>query len=388
MGRSDDSISRRKNRKRLSKDSAKISTRVASIIAAKKRRKSGKRRLCQGMCFSLPTPEDPFNDGSYKQDSLDKKKKPSRLKKDKMRMNKKLISAIKNSSNNNPCDLDDQVNFVKLDKLDTASIKAVVNNEMSKNLVKSPKKLIPSDGQIGAKNGSEGPDVVVGSPSKFLICCLNSIQNGLLDEKLSNGEKDRPLFAHNWGVEFWKLYSSGKDILEASRADLALEKIAWVASCAADTIARKEKEGVSFSSPFLLFLFPSQEKTAKARQICKPLKAIGVHSVSLHAGASIDHQIQGLQCCEPEFLLSTPARLLELLSLKAVDISGVALLVIDGRGTHPGDGFLDGVKILRESISSNPQTVVFCDCKSDLYSPGVNVLVQEPVQILSADAER
>nr|CAN62968.1 hypothetical protein VITISV_032272 [Vitis vinifera] len=33
-----------------------------------------------------------------------------------------------------------------------------------------------------------------------------------------------------------------------------------------------------------------------------------------------------LKSCEPEFLVATPERLLELISLKAIDISGVSLL--------------------------------------------------------------
>ena len=35
-----------------------------------------------------------------------------------------------------------------------------------------------------------------------------------------------------------------------------------------------------------------------------------------------------LKSCEPEFLMSTPERLLELVTSKAIDISGVSLLVI------------------------------------------------------------
>lgn len=34
-----------------------------------------------------------------------------------------------------------------------------------------------------------------------------------------------------------------------------------------------------------------------------------------------------LKSCEPEFLISTPERLLELVSLKAIDISNVSMLV-------------------------------------------------------------
>lgn len=34
-----------------------------------------------------------------------------------------------------------------------------------------------------------------------------------------------------------------------------------------------------------------------------------------------------LKSCEPEFLISMPERLLELIALKAIDISGVSMLV-------------------------------------------------------------
>lgn len=41
-----------------------------------------------------------------------------------------------------------------------------------------------------------------------------------------------------------------------------------------------------------------------------------------------------LKSCEPEFLISTPGRLLELVSLNAVDISAVSLLVINLKSKH------------------------------------------------------
>ncbi|EPS72805.1 hypothetical protein M569_01953, partial [Genlisea aurea] len=81
MGRSEDSIIRRRNRNCRKKkedksdSSSKVSSRVAAIIAAKKRRLTGKRRNCQGMCFSLPTPEDPFNDRKGKPELVKKTKR-------------------------------------------------------------------------------------------------------------------------------------------------------------------------------------------------------------------------------------------------------------------------------------------------------------------------
>ncbi|KAL9251436.1 hypothetical protein AKJ16_DCAP14957, partial [Drosera capensis] len=64
----------------------------------------------------------------------------------------------------------------------------------------------------------------------------------------------------------------------------------------------------------------------QVHSVCKPLKAFGVHTVSLHPGATVDNQIHGLKSCEPEFIVATPERLLELVSLEAIDLSGLYLL--------------------------------------------------------------
>ncbi|CAI0442459.1 unnamed protein product [Linum tenue] len=95
---------------------------------------------------------------------------------------------------------------------------------------------------------------------------------------------------------------SGKDILERSGSSCTIEQIAWMVSIAADSITSKEK-GLSFTSPFLLFQF----------FLCHPRE-----------------RPYSLKSCEPEFLVSTPERLLELVSLKAINISDVSFLVVDG----------------------------------------------------------
>ncbi|CAI9759797.1 unnamed protein product [Fraxinus pennsylvanica] len=316
MGKSDDSIARRKNRKNRKKQedkdsSSKVSARVASIIAAKKRRMSGKRRNCEGMCFSLPTPEDPFNDRNVTTDLGKKRKKPVRSKADKMPIDKNSVKIRKGSRDNN----DHQKKELK-------------KQDNTVDLRKEMVQLSNEDGPNHFEN-KHGLENNIECPSKFLIMCLNSVQNALCHSGTINNE-DKPLFANAWGIKFWNCYSNGKNLLETSGADSTIQQIAWIASTAADSIARKEKEGVSFTGPFLLFLVPSQEKASQVRQVCKPLKAIGIHTVSLHPGASVEHQINGLKSCEPEFLISTPQRLLELISSKAVDISGVSLLVVDG----------------------------------------------------------
>ncbi|KAL6326631.1 hypothetical protein AAG906_009757 [Vitis piasezkii] len=68
-----------------------------------------------------------------------------------------------------------------------------------------------------------------------------------------------------------------------------------------------------------------------------------------------------LKSCEPEFLVATPERLLELISLTAIDISG---------------GYLDMIKSIRQSISGNPHAVVFSERSSCTSVPGVEDLLR------------
>ncbi|KAK4435895.1 putative ATP-dependent RNA helicase ddx5 [Sesamum alatum] len=374
MGRSDDSISRRRNKKSRKKQenkrdsSSKVSARVAAIIAAKKRRQSGKRRNCQGMCFSLPTPEDPFND---KQGKIEPTKKRKRNSKASSKLVDKSGGGLKKGSfKDNDADEDlkehkvmESVNVEK-GKLALVSSISFMGPEIAINLGKATCQMVKRDGsnhswkEFGSENNTD-------CPSKFLIMCLNSIQNALENGGALSSEGEKPLFANAWGLEFWNCYSTGKDVLETTGAGATVEQIAWMASTAADTISMKEKEGLSLSGPSLLYLVPSQEKASKVRQVCKPLKTLGILTVSLHSGASIDHQTNGLKSCEPEFLVSTPERLLELLSLKAVDISGVSLLVIDGLEAPFKGAYFDAVKSIRQFIPEKLQTVVFCDCMNN-----------------------
>ncbi|KAF5446255.1 hypothetical protein F2P56_031893 [Juglans regia] len=373
MAKGEDAVRRKKskvNRKRLQKQdsSASVSARVAAIIASKKRRKSGKRRMCEGMCFSLPSPDDPFNDKLGKKDFEGKepKKRVPRQEDGRGFVHGKGVALRKGTQTPNT-DFKDKVKSSKISNNDLVDLEEKV--QVIQN--------VGDHCQNGlVRENSNGP-------SKFLIMCLNSIENALRHDGTSISKEDQPLFVNSWGIEFWKCYSAGKDILETSGASSTVEQIAWMISIAADTIARKEKEGLSFASPFLLFLVPSQEKAAKVRSVCKPLKALGIHTVSIHPGASLDHQIQGLKSCEPEFLVSTPERLLELVMFKAIDISGVSLLVADGLESLSNGGNPDMMKSIRQSISGTPLTVVFNDCFNHASVPLVQNLLSRSIHRIS-----
>ncbi|XP_039174188.1 probable ATP-dependent RNA helicase ddx5 isoform X2 [Eucalyptus grandis] len=373
MAKGDDAVQRKKNktnRKKLQKkqDSSTVSARVAAIIAAKKRRKSGKRRACQGMCFSLPTPDNPFND-QHGKDGLSKdikNGKSAKSRKAASERNDNGADPVPNTGNN------------------TKRLKKEQERELTSD--GKPMKRCNTDGKVIKKNdsqGQQGPAWQNSCSSKFLTLCLKTLEDALWHENAQNGDTINPLFVNAWGIEFWKLYASGKDILETSGVCSSAKQIAWIVSIAADTFARKEKEGLSLTSPFLLYLVPTAEKAAEVRAICKPLKALGIHTVSIHCGTSIDHQIHGLTSCEPEFLVSTPERLLELITLKAIDISQTSLLVVDGVKTLSEGAYLDVIKSVRQFISGNPRTVAFNDCLDGPCTATLQNLMNGPIERLS-----
>ncbi|KAL5569534.1 hypothetical protein UlMin_026109 [Ulmus minor] len=380
MVKGEDIERRKKNkafRKKLHRkdgSSSAVSARVASLIASKKRRKSGTRRQCQGMCFSLPSLEDPFNDRNGKKDPETK-------------VTEKIVSSKINkrvplkekacSRKSKPAE-----NSMMVDDLNSKVKAAGSRNEKKKSLTSVNDSELKC--QLKPEKILENPD----SPSKYLIMCLNEIKDALFlrHNDTCIAEEVNPFLVSTWGIEFWKSYSAGNDIIETSGTSSTVDQIAWIVCSAADSISKKDEEGLSWTSPFLLFLVPSQDKATEVRKVCIPLKVHGIHAVSIHSSASLDHQIQGLKNCEPEFLIATPERLLELISLKAIDISGVSLLVIDGLEAQYKHGFIDSIKAITQSVSGNTQRLVFNDCFSSSYAPVLQNLVMGPIRRLSSNA--
>lgn len=191
------------------------------------------------MCYSLPTPEDPFNERNGKPEFVKKKKKQINSKKDKNRVNKTRVA-------------------LKTGATDRNNANVTAENKISQNAGKLEEEL-----RTAAAGGRNAFDNHMDAPTKFLILCLKNIQDGLQQDGTFNDGEDKPFFVHTWGIEFWKYFTCGKDIIGTNQAHATVEQIAWVAATAADAISSKEKEGISISSPFLLFLVPSQEKAAK-----------------------------------------------------------------------------------------------------------------------------
>uniref|UniRef100_A0A0A9B2C3 DEAD/DEAH-box helicase domain-containing protein n=1 Tax=Arundo donax TaxID=35708 RepID=A0A0A9B2C3_ARUDO len=288
------------------------------------------------MCFSLPTLDDPFNDRHGKKRKGDEPADDT-------------PAAAAKAKDDNP-----------KRKKDSSTKK------------QPPAKAAANDMRERDAARDEG-SVDYDRPSKFLVVCLNAIRDAVAPEDGGG----RIHGAGDWGVELWRCCSAAApcDVVDTSGACATLEQTAWLVSTACDIVTRKERLGVFVPCPFLLYLVPSREKALQVRSICKPLKPLGIHSVSLHPGASIEHQMSGLRSCEPEFLISTPERLLELVSLKAIDVSNVSMLVVDGLKSFMDLNFSDKILSIRAAISSNPQITIF----NDSYDKNAAMMVRNLV---------
>jgi hypothetical protein len=245
------------------------------------------------MCFSLPTPDDPFNERHGKKRKVDDEPTED------------TAAAAKDGDNPK---------------------KKGANTKKQQPLAKAGAETKAKSKAVRERaTGAEEDRVDFDRPSKFLVVCLNAIRDAVAPEDGGGSIHG----AGDWGVELWRCCSAQapSDVLDASGACATVDQTAWLVSTACDIVARKERLGMVVSCPFLLYLVPSQEKAAQVcthifmfilpislcrfndqtvhdllillvlfwqvRSICKPLKPLGIHSVSLHPGASIEHQISG-----------------------------------------------------------------------------------------------
>ncbi|RAL45583.1 unnamed protein product [Cuscuta campestris] len=213
---------------------------------------------------------------------------------------------------------------------------------------KRPFKLQNAEILSVSKEKQDAYDDYDGAPSKRLLLCLSIIE----DDKAFINERNGRFFANYWGFEFWKSYTKGKDIVDTSQSESTLVQIAWIASTASDIIIGKGNQ-LSPSSPFLIYLVPSQREVIKVFQVCKPLITSGILTLCQ------DHVLTST----PDIFVSTPKRLKELISCKAIDVSMVSFLVIDGP-RYDGDS-VEAIKTIKNLMLSSSQTMVFGGCLID-----------------------
>lgn len=429
MGKAEEYLAKKRNkaaRKRLNN----TVDFTHGIQAAKRRRKAGRRRICEGMCYSLPTPDDPYNDlyqerlgkGKAKKGREDEEDevpaKPGSKKYLKMEVNGKYKNktraqrATENTLSDKPINKTTSTRrksvSVRLsqrpeakgseESLDSLTLDGRATGEFSDHIVRSrPKGMFygesgirlekviwrPSSERCSKENGVWTS--VRGDAFEEALCALLNAsmlvdpQNENYDSNEINMERKKVTVGSKWDWLFWEACGSGSDVLATGRITDTSTQTGCVLAAIAHITARRVHDIVC-SNPVVLFVVQSKEQTLQVRTICKVLKSLlGLHAVSLHTGTPLQHQIEGLSGTSPEILIATPDRLCDLLSVNAVSISNVTFMVVDGLEDMVSCGFGDQLEQIRSTVEANVQTVVLSGAISHTSRDVCQKILKDPI---------
>eukprot|EP00252_Welwitschia_mirabilis_P027967 TRINITY_DN9857_c0_g1_i1.p1 TRINITY_DN9857_c0_g1~~TRINITY_DN9857_c0_g1_i1.p1 ORF type:complete len:588 (-),score=125.99 TRINITY_DN9857_c0_g1_i1:60-1823(-) len=403
MAKGDDTIARKRNkirRKKSMQEGTKTSSYIRAIIAAKQRRKAGKRRICEGMCFTLPTPENPFNDpiepmkperkNHRSCDSLVKKlsseskrqfskrnikSEIDKLSRKKQRLGNALVGEMETKSPNTKLT---KANTVHGQAHSLCSLKKISNEENCP--------VMPIMFPASSTNNIYFSKSIV-TREEALKLALHLLNQLNLEKAEFQENISRLSFDDRWTKSFMEAIFEGKSILGSCQPSFDVRQTILMAAAAAAHIASKQNTGGATHGAMVLILVDCQQEAQKVRNIFKHLKILlGIHSVSLHPGTSLGHQVEGLSLGAPEILISTPKRLSELIQLKALDISHVSFLVIDGLSKLLEELSVNVIKSLWNYIVGTPQVIIFSDRYAGDSLMLAQVLLEDPVQRILDDS--
>lgn len=133
-----------------------------------------------------------------------------------------------------------------------------------------------------------------------------------------------------------------------------------------------------------LILAPTREL---ATQIHDNVRSYGkytqLRSAVIYGGVSIDPQIKELQA-GVEILVATPGRLLDHLEQKTVNLSKVAILVLDEADRMLDMGFLPDIKRIFKMLPSQRQSLIFSATFSEEIRQLADKLLMQPILIEAA----
>jgi ATP-dependent RNA helicase RhlE len=139
--------------------------------------------------------------------------------------------------------------------------------------------------------------------------------------------------------------------------------------------------GGARGKPRALIIAPTRELAEQTHSNIQLLgKQTGLRSLTLYGGVSAIPQLQSLRR-GAEILVACPGRLLDLLSQKAVDLSGIEILVLDEADRMFDMGFLPDVRRILAALPKPRQTLFFsATMPSEIRHLAVELLVR-PVTV-------
>lgn len=107
-----------------------------------------------------------------------------------------------------------------------------------------------------------------------------------------------------------------------------------------------------------LILTPTRELCIQVTDVFKEFgKALGIRTMSVYGGVSIEPQIRGIR--SSEIVIGTPGRMLDHLRRRTIDLGGIRVLVLDETDKMFEMGFIDDVEDIIRYIPSQRQLLMF-----------------------------
>jgi ATP-dependent RNA helicase RhlE len=146
-------------------------------------------------------------------------------------------------------------------------------------------------------------------------------------------------------------------------------------------ILQRLAAGTAARAPRALVLTPTRELAAQVAQSARDYgKYMPLRVMQVFGGVNINPQITGLRSgCD--ILVATPGRLLDLAQQRAVDLSGVSVLVLDEADRMLDMGFIHDIKRIIKLLPSKRQNLLFSATYSEDIRGLAERLLSNPLSI-------
>ncbi|HAX81703.1 MAG TPA: RNA helicase [Actinobacteria bacterium] len=132
--------------------------------------------------------------------------------------------------------------------------------------------------------------------------------------------------------------------------------------------------------PHGLVVVPTRELCVQVSEALRPLgESRGLTLASVYGGAAMGPQIAQLRS-GVDLLVATPGRLIDLIDRKAVDVTGVASVVLDEADQMADMGFLPQVHQIMRRIGGKPQVMLFSATLDGAVQGLINRYLHDPVR--------
>lgn len=121
-----------------------------------------------------------------------------------------------------------------------------------------------------------------------------------------------------------------------------------------------EKVKANVPSAQALIIAPTRELALQITKVAEKVgEVVGVQSVTVYGGQALDRQMHKLGRRNPQIIIGTPGRILDLLRRGTLQLAGVNKVVLDEADQMLHMGFIDDVEDILQQTASDRQMMLF-----------------------------